>query len=171
MAWDAKETWHWEPLDLHRMLERLLQEFAYGNPQVKIVREWGEDIPPVQGSRPQLERAFLNLLINAGRAMPQGGTLTVRTRREDNEWIAIDITDTGVGISPQVREKIFRIGFSAWPNGIKGSGLGLYVSRKNIENHGGQIEVKSEVGKGTTFTVRLPVSSETHANGDGKESL
>jgi len=171
MAWDAKETWHWEPLDLHRMLERLLQEFAYANPQVQIVREWGEDIPPVQGSRPQLERAFLNLLINAGRAMPQGGTLTVRTRREDNEWIAIDIIDTGVGISPQVREKIFRIGFSAWPNGIKGSGLGLYVSRKNIENHGGQIEVKSEVGKSTTFTVRLPVSSETHANGDGKESL
>lgn len=161
MAWDVKETWRWESLDLHRMLERLLQEFAYGNSQVQIVREWGEDIPPVQGSRPQLERAFLNLLLNAGRAMPQGGTLTVRTRREGDDWIAVDIADTGVGIKSRMQEKIFRIGFSAWPNGVKGSGLGLYVSRKNIENHGGQIEVRSEVGAGTTFTVKLPVKLET----------
>jgi signal transduction histidine kinase len=161
MAWDVQETWRWEPLDLHRMLERLLQEFAYGNPQVQIVREWGEDIPPVQGSRPQLERAFLNLLINAGRAMPQGGTLNVRTRRNGDEWIAVDIADTGVGISPRIQEKMFLIGFSAWPNGVKGSGLGLYVSQKNIENHGGQIEVRSEVGVGTTFTVKLPAGSET----------
>ena len=128
---------------------------------MQIVREWGEDIPPVQGSRPQLERAFLNLLLNAGRAMPQGGTLTVRTRREGDDWIAVDIADTGVGIKSRMQEKIFRIGFSAWPNGVKGSGLGLYVSRKNIENHGGQIEVRSEVGAGTTFTVKLPVKLET----------
>jgi len=157
MAWDAREAWRWEPLDLHRMLERLLQEFIYGNPQVQIAREWGADIPLVQGSRPQLERAFLNLLLNAGRAMPQGGTLTVRTRREGDEWIVIDIADTGVGIDPQAQEKIFRIGFSAWQDGIKGSGLGLYVSQKNIENHGGQIEVRSAVGEGATFTVKLPV--------------
>jgi signal transduction histidine kinase len=166
MAWDSRETWHWEPLDMNRMLERLLQEFAYGNPQVQIVREWDEDVPPVQGSRPQLERALLNLLLNAGRAMYQGGTLTVRTRREGDEWITVDIADTGVGINPQVRRKMFRIGFSAWKNGSKGSGLGLYVSQKNIENHGGQIEVRSEVGTGTTFTVKLPVKLETRTNAD-----
>jgi len=165
MAWDTRETWRWEPLDLRRMLERLLQEFAYGNPQVQIVREW-EDIPPVMGSRPQLERAFLNLLLNAGRAMPEGGTLTVRTRREDDEWIAVDISDTGVGINPRMQDKIFRIGFSDWHNGIKGSGLGLYVTRKNIENHGGHIEVQSELNKGTTFTVKLPVQAETHSESE-----
>ncbi|MDY7042197.1 MAG: ATP-binding protein, partial [Chloroflexota bacterium] len=147
------------------MLERLLQEFAYGNPQVEIVRKWGEDIPLIQGSRPQLERAFFNLLLNAGRAMPEGGLLTVRTRREGEGWLVVDITDTGVGIKPQVREKIFRIGFSAWPDGIKGSGLGLYVSEKNIENHGGHIEVTSEAGKGTTFTVKLLTSSEPPMSG------
>ncbi|MCR4407373.1 MAG: response regulator [Anaerolineae bacterium] len=166
MAWDTRETWHRETLDIHRMLERLLQEFAYGNPQVQIVREWGTDIPPVHGSRPQLERAFLNLLLNAGRAMPEGGTLTVRTRRNGDEWIAVDIADTGVGISPQAQERIFRIGFSDWKNGVKGSGLGLYVSRKNIENHGGHIEVTSKVGEGTVFTVKLPVKSETHEDAD-----
>lgn len=166
MAWDARESWRWEPLDTHRMLTRLLQEFVYGNPQVQIVREWEEDIPPVQGSRPQLERAFLNLLLNAGRAMPEGGTLTVRTRREGDEWLAVDIADTGVGISSQAQEKIFRIGFSDWKNGVKGSGLGLYVTRKNIENHGGQIEVRSEAGTGTTFTVKLPVQIETHIDAD-----
>jgi signal transduction histidine kinase len=161
VALDGSEVWRWEPLDLRRLLERLVQEFRYGHPDVTIVREWGEDIPPIHGSRAQLERAFHNLLINAGRAMPGGGTLTLRTRREaGGEWVAVDIEDTGVGIAPETQEKIFRIGFSDWRNGQKGSGLGLYVARRNIENHGGRIEVASAVGEGTTVTVRLPIQPE-----------
>ena len=160
VALDSREAWRWEPLDPHRLLERLVQEFSYGYPAVTVVREWGEDIPPILGSRAQLERAFHNLLTNAGRAMPDGGTLTLRTRREEGTWVAIDIEDTGIGIPPEMGDKIFRIGFSDWRNGKKGSGLGLYVSRRNIENHGGHIEVISAVGKGTTVTVRLPVQSE-----------
>ncbi len=157
VALDSSETWRWEPLDLHRLLERLVQEFSYGHPDVTVVREWGEDIPPMHGSRAQLERAFHNLLTNAGRAMSDGGTLTLRTRREGDGWVAIDIEDTGVGIPLETRERIFRIGFSDWRNGQKGSGLGLYVARRNIENHGGLIEVASAVGEGTTVTVRLPI--------------
>lgn len=178
VALDSSESWRWEPLDLHRLLERLVQEFSYGHPDVTVVREWGEDMPPihgtcpvrtVQGSRAQLERAFHNLLTNAGRAMPDGGTLTLRTRREappssqagaGGGWVAVDIEDTGVGIPPETQERIFRIGFSDWRNGQKGSGLGLYVARRNIENHGGRIEVTSAVGEGTTVTVRLPVQPE-----------
>jgi two-component system sensor histidine kinase/response regulator len=161
VALDSSEAWRWEPLDLHRLLERLVQEFSYGHPDVAVVREWGEDIPPIHGSRAQLERAFHNLLTNAGRAMPDGGTLTLRTRREaGGEWVAVDIEDTGVGIPPETQEKIFRIGFSDWRNGQKGSGLGLYVARRNIENHGGRIELTSTVGQGTTVTVRLPVQPE-----------
>lgn len=165
VALDSSEAWRWEPLDLHRLLERLAQEFSYGHPDVTILQEWGEDIPPIYGSRAQLERAFHNLLTNAGRAMPDGGTLTLRTRREappssqrgaGGGWVAIDVEDTGVGIPPETQEKIFRIGFSDWRNGQKGSGLGLYVARRNIENHSGRIEMTSVVGKGTTVTVRLP---------------
>jgi signal transduction histidine kinase len=114
-------------------------------------------VPPVHGSRAQLERAFHNLLTNAGRAMPDSGTLTLRTRREGKAWVAVDIEDTGIGISPETQEKIFRIGFSDWRNGTKGSGLGLYVARRNVENHGGRIDIASATGKGTTVTVRLPI--------------
>ena len=161
VALDSSETWRRETLDLHRLLERLVREFSYGYPGVTVVREWGEEISPIHGSRAQLERAFHNLLINAGRAMPDGGTLTLRTRQEaGGEWVAVDIEDTGVGISPETQEKIFRIGFSDWRNGQKGSGLGLYVARRNIENHGGRIEVASAVDKGTTVTVRLPIQPE-----------
>jgi signal transduction histidine kinase len=167
VALDSSEAWRWETLDLHRLLERLVQEFSYGHPDVTVVRGWGEDIPPIHGSRAQLERAFHNLLTNAGRAMPDGGTLTLRTRREalppsqeGKGWVAIDIEDTGVGISPETQGKIFRIGFSDWRNGQKGSGLGLYVARRNVENHGGRIELTSAVGEGTTVTVRLPAQPE-----------
>jgi len=157
VALDSSEVWRWEELDLHRLLERLVQEFLYGYPDATVVREWSENIPPIRGSRAQLERAFHNLLVNAGRAMPDGGTLTLRTRREEDAWVAVDVEDTGIGIPPEMRERIFRIGFSDWRNGKKGSGLGLYVVRRNIENHGGCIEVTSATGRGTTVTVRLPL--------------
>jgi len=159
-ALDSREAWRWETLDLHRLLERLAHEFSYGHPDVTIVREWDEDLPPIHGSRAQLERAFHNLLINAGRAMPDGGTLTLRTWREGDAWVAVNVEDTGIGIFPETQERIFRIGFSDWRNGQKGSGLGLYVARRNVENHGGRIEVTSAVGKGTTVTVRLPIQPE-----------
>jgi signal transduction histidine kinase len=168
VALDSREAWRWETLDLHRLLERLAQEFSYGHPEVTVVREWGEAIPPIHGSRAQLERAFHNLLTNAGRAMSDGGTLTLRTRREtlplsqggaEWGWVTVDVEDTGIGIPPDGQERIFHIGFSDWGNERKGSGLGLYVARRNLENHGGCIEVTSAAGRGTTVTVRLPVQS------------
>ena len=123
--------------------------------------------------------------------MPEGGTLTLHTRREGpalspalsplpldqrtrggtkgeaegEAWVAVGIEDTGIGIPLEMQEKIFRIGFSDWRNGQKGSGLGLYVARRNIENHGGRIEVASAVGEGTTVTVRLPIQSEDASPG------
>lgn len=160
VALDAGEVWRRETLDLHRLLERLLQEFGFGYPDTEVVQEWGEDIPPIHGSRAQLERAFHNLLTNAGRAMSDGGRLTVRTRREGDAWVAVEIEDTGIGIAPEVQERIFRIGFSGWKDGQKGSGLGLYVARRNVENHAGRVELSSSVGEGTTVTVRLPIQPE-----------
>ena len=174
VALDSREVWRWETLDLGRLIERLLQEFGYGHPDVTIVRQWGDDVPPVRGSRAQLERSFYNLLTNAGRAMPDGGILTVRIRREiagtngppsATAWISVDIEDTGIGIPAEVQERIFRIGYSDWRNGVKGSGLGLYVARRNIENHGGSIDVASTVGQGATVTVRLPLQSKDVSTG------
>jgi signal transduction histidine kinase len=160
VALDSREAWRWETLDLHGLLGRLVEEFRYGHADVTVVRGWGEDIPPIHGSRAQLERTFHNLLTNAGRAMSDGGTLTLRTRQEAESWVVVDVEDTGVGISPEAQEKICRIGFSDWRNGKKGSGLGLYVARRNVENHGGRIEVTSAVGEGTTFTVHLPIQPQ-----------
>jgi signal transduction histidine kinase len=165
VALDSSEAWRWETLDLHRLLERLVEEFRYGHTDVTIVREWGHDVPPIHGSRAQLERTFHNLLTNAGRAMPDGGTLTLRTRREGEAWVVVDVGDTGVGISPEAQEKICRIGFSDWRNGKKGSGLGLYVARRNIENHGGRIKVTSAVGEGTTLAIHLPIQPEGESPG------
>jgi signal transduction histidine kinase len=159
VALDGSEMWRWEPLDLHRLLERLIQEFSYGHPDVTVVREFEQDIPLIVGSRAQLERAFHNLLTNAGRAMPNGGTLTVRTQQGEHNTVTIDFEDTGVGIPPEAQGKVFRIGFSDWRNGTKGSGLGLYVVRRNIENHKGRVRVHSVVGTGTTVTVQLPANS------------
>ena len=167
VALDSNEMWRREPLDLHRLLERLLQEFNYAYPSVAIVRDWAPDIPPIVGRRAQLERAFHNLLTNAGRAMPDGGTLTVRAYlgspadyivgSSDGAWVTVELQDTGVGIPPEAQGRIFRIGFSDWQNGVKGSGLGLYVARRNIENHGGHIYITSQPGEGTTVTVILPL--------------
>ncbi len=159
-ALDSSEVWRWENLDLRRMMERLAQEFRYGHPTVTVAEEWGKDVPAIVGSRAQLERAFFNLLPNAGRAMPDGGTLTIRTRRADGDRVAVDIQDTGIGIPPETQEKLFRIGFSDWKNGTKGSGLGLYVARRNVDNHGGAIEVVSNPEDGSRFTVRLPIRPE-----------
>jgi signal transduction histidine kinase len=157
VALDSSEIWRWERIDLRSMLARLAEEFRFGNPGVTVVEQWGEDVPAIHGSRAQLERVFYNLLTNAGRAMPDGGTLTLRTRPAGGGQVAIDVEDTGVGIPKVSREKLFRIGFSDWRNGTKGSGLGLYVVRTNVENHGGSIEVSpaGEAG-GTRFTVFLP---------------
>ena len=159
VALDSSEVWRWESLNLQYMLERLIQEFSFGNPDVTIVREWDENVPPIPGSRAQLERVFYNLLNNAGEAMPDGGTLTLRTRQEGDS-VVVDIEDTGVGIPLAAKVKIFRIGYSEWKSGHKGSGLGLYVARRNVENHGGRIEVASTVGQGTAVTIHLPIGSE-----------
>jgi signal transduction histidine kinase len=163
VALDSSEMWRWEELDLTRMLERLLQEFQYGYPAVTVVRAWDSLLPHILGSRAQLERSLYNVLNNAGRAMPDGGTLTVRTRCDGSDWVAVDFVDSGVGVLPEIRDQIFRIGVSGWRGGRQGSGLGLYITRRNVENHGGRIEVASATGQGTTMSIYLPVRTNEQA--------
>jgi signal transduction histidine kinase len=103
-----------------------------------------------------ISQAFVNLITNAQEAMPEGGELILRTRLND-PWIEVEFIDTGAGVSASQINRIFDIYFSTKPGG---SGLGLARTRRIIQEHGGEVIVRSEVGKGSQFTVRLPVSME-----------
>jgi signal transduction histidine kinase len=100
-----------------------------------------------------LKQAFLNLALNAIQAMPQGGTLTVKTALR-GDAVEVEIADTGTGIPDENRKKLFSPFFTTKKNG---TGLGLAITYRIIENHRGRIDVASAAGKGTTFTVKIPV--------------
>jgi two-component system NtrC family sensor kinase len=104
----------------------------------------------------QMRQVFLNMFKNAKEAMPKGGTLAVRTTKEDNT-VSIHIQDTGVGIPEEIHNKIFEAFFTTKQK-VKGVGLGLSVCYGIIKDHGGDIMVQSEEGKGATFTISLPIS-------------
>jgi two-component system NtrC family sensor kinase len=92
--------------------------------------------------------------------MPNGGTLTVRTAKEDQK-VSVHIQDTGVGIPEEIRNKIFEAFFTTKQK-VKGVGLGLSVCYGIIKDHGGDIKVESQEGKGTTFAISLPIQSQSH---------
>jgi len=115
----------------------------------------------VYANADELSQVFLNLLINANEAMPQGGKMIINsnlTKLRKRSWVRIRITDTGIGIAPENRPHIFDPFFTTKEVG-KGTGLGLSVCYGIIKRHGGFIEVESQVGKGSTFTLQLPFSS------------
>ncbi|ASJ72861.1 sensor histidine kinase [Granulosicoccus antarcticus] len=111
----------------------------------------------VRGNTGELNQVFLNLLMNAGQAIEEGGTVSISTDDIDDK-IRIRVTDDGYGIKPEDIEKLFDPFFTTKPVG-EGTGLGLSISFGIVEDHGGEILVSSEEGKGTTFTILLPVSS------------
>jgi two-component system NtrC family sensor kinase len=125
---------------------------------VKIERRVKPDLPKMMIDMGQIQQVFINILLNAIEAMPQGGTLTVSSGIED-EMAAIRFTDTGVGIPEENLRKILDPFFTTKQQG-KGTGLGLSVSYGIIERHRGKLEVKSKVGKGSTFTVKLPIKEK-----------
>jgi len=118
-------------------------------------------LPQIKADKDQIKRAFLNLTTNAIQAMENGGTLTVSTKQREG-FVEISFKDTGTGISKENMEKIFTPFFTTR---AKGMGMGLPICKKFIESHGGVIQVESEVGGGTTFTVKLPI---LHDNGGEK---
>ena len=101
---------------------------------------------------------FLNLLTNAAQATPDGGEIRVRTYQPDPEHVAVEVADNGHGIPPEVLPKIFDPFYTTKEAG-KGTGLGLAIAYKIVASHGGRIEVQSQVGVGTRFTVTLPVTA------------
>jgi len=120
-----------------------------------------ENLPAVPCDGAQIQQVLLNLLLNAAEATPEGrgGHVRIETRAErEGRSAAIAVSDTGEGIPPENLARIFDPFFTTKPEG-KGVGLGLAVSYGIVEAHGGEIEVESKIGVGTTFTVRLPLTA------------
>jgi len=133
-----------------------------------LSREYGE-IPPINCYPQQLNQVFLNLLVNAAQAIEGQGNITVRTW-SDATHVFVSVADTGKGISAKNLPKIFEPFFTTKAIG-KGTGLGLSISYGIIKNHGGEIRVQSEEGKGTTFTVSIPIHAEREQGPDSGISV
>jgi signal transduction histidine kinase len=116
-----------------------------------------EAIPPLLVNPDQIEQVFLNLLLNALDAMPEGGDLRVTMRRQGAE-VVVQVEDTGRGIDPEVLDRVFDPFFTTKPIG-KGTGLGLSICYGTVRDHGGTITIKSTKGSGTVFTIRLPITT------------
>jgi two-component system NtrC family sensor kinase len=151
-------------LDVNDVLEELihLSEPWFLARNVKLSTNLSPDLPPVLGDSTHLQTLFLNLITNALDAMPQGGVLTIKTQpvspplsSDDGRWLEISIADTGIGITEESKRRIFDPFFTTKKMG-EGTGLGLAICEKIIKEHSGMIDVKSEVGKGSTFFISIP---------------
>jgi len=124
---------------------------------IVIEKNLSENVPDILVDTDQIQQVFINIILNAAEAMTKGGTLTIGSRMsDDDEFINISFTDTGPGISEVHREKIFDPFFTTKEHG---TGLGLSISYGIIEQHGGTISVESSIGKGSVFTIQLPVKT------------
>lgn len=146
------------PLDIngpvHQMLALLRSQKEFNG--IRIEEDLAADLPKVSGDQNQLQQVLLNLALNACEAMPSGGVLAIRTWSQDGR-VMVEVRDSGLGIRKEHMDKIFDPFFTTKPTG-KGTGLGLSVSYGIVQQHGGDLEVVSEEGKGSTFTIVLPIA-------------
>jgi signal transduction histidine kinase/DNA-binding response OmpR family regulator len=148
-----------QSMDINNGLESTLNvvnnELKY---KATVHRNFG-DIPAVKAYPQQLNQVFMNILVNAAQAIEKKGDIHITTRLED-DWVEIQISDNGCGIDPQNVSKIFDPFFTTKDVG-KGTGLGMNIAYNIVKKHDGTIDVASEVGRGTTFTIRIPAEKET----------
>jgi len=148
------------PTDINRVIERVLvlTNHLFAPNRIVLETALGHALPHLMIDRHMIEQVLMNLILNAVQAMKDGGVLSIRTAVEEGMCL-VTIRDTGSGIPASVLPKIFDPFFTTKNEG-EGTGLGLSVSLGIVERHGGRILVESEVGKGTIFTLCLPVSRE-----------
>jgi PAS domain S-box-containing protein len=146
-----------QAVNLNTVLDEILLLYAkqLQENDIKIKTFFAAELPPIMASKNQLRQVFLNLVANARDAMPGGGTLSVKTD-SDKANVKIEISDTGIGIKEEHLKRIFDSFFTT-KDSVKGVGLGLSVCYGFIKDHGGDIQVKSEVETGTTFTISFPI--------------
>jgi len=157
------------PVDINSVLDEilLLHEKQLKENNISIKYRLADGLGLINASKNQLRQVFLNMVANARDAMVNGGTLTVSTA-PDGDNVVIDITDTGSGIREEYIDKIFDSFFTT-KGEVKGVGLGLSVCYGFIKEHGGEIEVKSQEGVGTTFSIRLPTYNAATSEKDAAE--
>jgi signal transduction histidine kinase len=152
-----------QPSNLNQEIERVLEFFRpqAAEAEIEIVCYLDPDLPTVLLDRESFHGALLNLVLNAQQAMPKGGQLVIRTKVTP-AGVALDLIDTGCGMDEKTLSQIFQTFYSTKPGG---SGLGLPTTRKIIDAHRGRINVQSEPGRGTQFTIELPVPARLGVRG------
>jgi signal transduction histidine kinase len=154
-----------ETIDVNEVLTRtlMLSEHQLTVANVRVTTALPPDLPTIQANPGQLQQVFMNLIVNAHHAMPDGGQLAIRTGSLPGGSIFVEIEDTGCGIPAEDTNRIFDPFFTTKEEG-KGTGLGLSVSRNIVQSHGGDIAVQSTLGKGTNFRVVLPQTPPADPN-------
>jgi two-component system phosphate regulon sensor histidine kinase PhoR len=149
-------------VDLHALLRRSVELFSAAAREKKIeIKVAAQRVPPIQGDPDGLERLVLNLLDNAIKYNRPEGEVSIRLSRSDGEAV-IEVCDTGIGIPPESIPRIFERFYRVDKGRAReegGTGLGLAIVKHVAQAHGGQVEVESRAGKGSTFRVRLPIGA------------
>jgi len=152
-----------EPVNLNELIDELslLVRHKLKHQNVDLIQRLEPNLPAVPGARTQLEQAFLNLILNAAEAMPQGGTLTITSRAVHSPrralaptHVAVEFMDTGAGMSEEQRRRAFTSVLGTTK--ARGTGLGLAIVARIVETHRGRVKIKSRAGRGTTVSVILP---------------
>jgi len=148
-----------EEIDINHLLDQIV-DFAANHTDmhhVAVVKDFAPGLPKIMADGDQMRQVAINLILNAGSAMARGGRLVVGTFLDGIGNVCVRFADDGAGIPAENLEKIFEPFFTTK---TKGTGLGLAISKQIIEQHQGKITIESEVGKGTTVTVKLPIERE-----------
>ncbi|MBD3232508.1 MAG: PAS domain S-box protein, partial [candidate division Zixibacteria bacterium] len=154
---------HFSPTDIHGIIEESLSMVKEKRSlkKIKLIKRFSKKLPKVSVERDQISQVIINLVNNAIDAMPDGGELTIETSyNKEEEYITINVKDTGAGISSEAKRKLFTPFYTTKPVGY-GTGLGLAISYGIIRSHRGTIDVESETGEGSTFTIKLPTGTES----------
>ncbi|MBW1705312.1 MAG: response regulator [Deltaproteobacteria bacterium] len=182
LGYARKGRYEIKPVDLNRLVKEIAYTFGRVRKEITIHRELAEDLFTIEADQGQMEQALLNLFINAADAMPSGGSLFLKTGNTTHEgmkgrlyapkpgnYILLTIRDTGSGMDNETKERIFEPFFTTKEMG-RGTGLGLASVYGIIKGHGGYIDVESEKGVGTTFSIYLPATkAEVSAYTEEKE--
>jgi two-component system cell cycle sensor histidine kinase/response regulator CckA len=175
LGYARKGRFEIQTLDLNQMVQVAAEAFGRARKEITITTELDPELRRIEGDAGQLEQLILNLLLNAGDAMPQGGHLTLRTRNATHRdmsssayrprkgrYAMVVVRDTGKGMDEQTLGRVFEPFFTTKEMG-RGTGLGLASVYGTVKGHGGYVEVESQPGKGTTFAVFLPVKANGEA--------
>jgi signal transduction histidine kinase len=171
----GEKTYQMAPADVGTAAKEAARAVAYPLSQggYELETEIPDDLPMVEADSDALTQALLNLLSNAIKFSPEGGRIDLRVLREEGELL-FQVQDRGWGIAPHERELIFRDFYrtpDADEEGVPGTGLGLSLVDHVAKAHGGRVEVESELGKGSTFTIRIPIHGSPAEEGLGEVAL